>query len=473
MKKIYPTLFLMLAFCVPIRATDRITATLTITNAPTTNGQTITINGDTRTWYASVTNPATQLLTNSTVNGIATNLYNHLLSTPPSRVTPFMTGAAVLRLDAQTGAPLIISGVTNYFSVTYSTQTVSSAYDVVVPYTVIASATRPTISAGLVDWLNLPTAKSLFENSGSVSNLVGRTNSQTISGDKTFSGVVIVTNRAGVLVVGVMSSTNFTGIVNLLSNGLWYAGTLVNPVLTNGINRGNAFRSPGSGAGSEQFGFGAGSSGLNAVALGQSATASGSSSLAAGSGASAASDYSTAIGGSSAAGEYSVAIGQSALATFGNSVALGSGVETTETNQVLLGTSSHHVSVPGVLRGFVADGTNRFSGSIAYTRKANSSLANGNNAAVDISTNVFVQLSGPSGAFTVNGIAGGEDGRYVILLNRTGQNMTVANDSGVDPTAANRIYTLTGSDQATTADGCATLIYSAADSRWILVSLAP
>ena len=119
------------------------------------------------------------------------------------------------------------------------------------------------------------------------------------------------------------------------------------------------------------------------------------------------------------------------------------------------------------------NGTNSMAGHIKFIRKANSGLANGNNAAVDISTNSFVEVSGPSAAFAINGIANGSDGRFLILVNQTGQDMTVAHDSGVDPTAANRIYSMTGADRATTGNGAAILIYSAAASRWILLHLDP
>jgi hypothetical protein len=70
-------------------------------------------------------------------------------------------------------------------------------------------------------------------------------------------------------------------------------------------------------------------------------------------------------------------------------------------------------------------------------------------------------------------MAGGRDGKFLILLNQTGQNMTVAHDSGTDPTAANRIYSMTGADQTTTGNGAATFIYSAAAARWIMISFAP
>ena len=116
--------------------------------------------------------------------------------------------------------------------------------------------------------------------------------------------------------------------------------------------------------------------------------------------------------------------------------------------------------------------TNYSTGIFGHTRANNTSLANGNNATIDFGAKVFVKIkAGPTGAFAICGIAGGADGRELILYNATGQNMTIANDSGVEPTAANRIYTNTGADlTATTGNGMVRLIYDSEDSRWIVVS---
>jgi hypothetical protein len=122
-------------------------------------------------------------------------------------------------------------------------------------------------------------------------------------------------------------------------------------------------------------------------------------------------------------------------------------------------------------------GTNSFpAGSdIAFGRYALTSLATGNNAAIPVGTNSFVEVSGPGAAFTINGINGSpnRDGKFLIILNQTGFNMTIAHDSGTDPTAANRIISMTGADRTTTGNGAATLIYSAAANRWILISFDP
>lgn len=94
-------------------------------------------------------------------------------------------------------------------------------------------------------------------------------------------------------------------------------------------------------------------------------------------------------------------------------------------------------------------------------------LANGANTDVARPSATFVAVTGPTGAFSINGFATPTSGRVLVIYNATSQNMTITNDA--TSTAANRIYTLTGSDVALTGTSLAVLIYSAASSRWILV----
>jgi hypothetical protein len=128
--------------------------------------------------------------------------------------------------------------------------------------------------------------------------------------------------------------------------------------------------------------------------------------------------------------------------------------------------------VNGVVSNLVTRGTNTFpAGSdIAFGRYALTSLASGNNAAVPVGTNVFVQLSGPTAAFTIAGINGqpNRDGKLVVLYNDTGYPVTYLNQSGLDPVAANRIVTATSSDVVINGKTLAILFYNAAASRWVM-----
>ncbi len=98
---------------------------------------------------------------------------------------------------------------------------------------------------------------------------------------------------------------------------------------------------------------------------------------------------------------------------------------------------------------------------------------NGNNNNINIGGTSFIRITGPTLAFTITGIAGGVDGKVVILYNATTtQNMTISNDN-TNSQAANRIYVLNGTSISTTGAGAITLIYDAASSRWIVTAVQP
>lgn len=105
---------------------------------------------------------------------------------------------------------------------------------------------------------------------------------------------------------------------------------------------------------------------------------------------------------------------------------------------------------------------NVFGGPISPTRTDVASNASITGMA---STSSYVYLTG-STATTIHGITAGKDGQILIIVNRTGANMTIANESATETTAANRITTLSGGDFVTTGDGSVMLIYDTVNSRW-------
>lgn len=437
------------------------TAEIAVTNtAGTTNGQTVAVNSNTRTWTNNVVVSASQILTNSTADGAATNMFNQFSVNPFTGLALSWGSSTSVVLRSFPGQAITVALSAGWGSVTYTTNTLTSARVVRTPMTVETAGPRAEIASQLITGLNDYSTNSLSENAITVSNLMGRTNSQIIPGAKQ------MTNTTGNWAGGITNSPGINGNFGSVSNGHWWSGNLHAPSLTNGANYGNAFRSPGSGTASEQFGTSASATGTRAVAIGFGSAATDTET--------------TAIGDSAFAAEpQGIAIGSSATAAHTNAVAIGAFSISQAADQIRLGTSSHHVSIPGGLfvEGSITNpatvGTNTVDGHIKFIRYAVSTLANGNNAAVPISTNTFVEVSGPSGAFTINGIANGTDGRFLIILNQTGQDMTIAHQSGTDPTAGNRIITMTGADRSTTANGAVQLIYSAAASRWILISLDP
>ncbi len=103
-------------------------------------------------------------------------------------------------------------------------------------------------------------------------------------------------------------------------------------------------------------------------------------------------------------------------------------------------------------------------------RDTTATFTNGNNNNVIIKTWSWVPVTGPSASFTLTGVANPQDGKILVLYNRTTQAMTIANDN-INSTAGNRIYTNTGANITTTGTGAVTLIYSTTEAHWILLSV--
>lgn len=428
----FPRFLILLSFTLALAlrapAAERITATIALTNAPTTNGMTITIaagNTTVRTWTNSVSIASSQILTNSTAAGSATNLYNQLIASAPIGVAPIvMTSATNIVLYGQSGSGLTVTfsvpAGPDYASVTYATNTVTSAVAVRVPYSTEAAAQRTNIASALTDWLNLTAnTNQLAQSAPAMAQLVGLTNAQTITGNKSFRG------------------TNDLGYIGNGTNGVLWAPYLTAARSTNMIQY---IVNPSDGTG--MTGLQVGSGYLWRDTNGNPIFA-----------------FSP------------ITFVFYTNATFYGTVDVRDGF-------TIYGSAAGVSNVPPAAvswtNGTRFEATNSFS-DLALRRFAITSLANGGNAGVVVGTNSFVEVSGPTAAFTLNGLNGSpnRDGHLVVIVNQTGYDMTVAHQSGVEPTAANRIVSLTGADRTSTGNGAATFIYSAAASRWILTGFDP
>lgn len=482
-------------------AVDKITAMVSVTNAAgTTNGQTITVNGNVRTWTNAVFASSTQILTNSTAAGAKTNMYNQFALNQFSSVVQVDAGSTNFQLIGNAGTALTVTLSAGWGSVSYSTQTVSTPTPVRVPTSVEAAAVQTNVNSALLAALRDPSdTNQFYESDLQMANFVGKTNDQTIAGAKQFM------NAAGLWKGTVSNSPAISGTVAGaggwgLTNGVYWTPTNVNPVFSNAVNYGNALSSPGSALHSEQFGATAQATAQGGTAVGYQAIASGQFSHALGGGTTASGLASTAVGdvalaqnaSDTAVGAFSTAKGTNSTAlgalttvanTHTNSTAIGYGAATTAANQIMLGGSGINAVIQNALSvgggatftagvtNLLHTGTNSFpaGAAISFGRFAITSLANGNNSGVIVGTNVVCDLSGPTGAFTINGMVPVYAGQLIFLVNRTGFNMTLANQSGVDATAANRIICLTGADKTVTGNSSATLWYDGNASRWILL----
>ncbi len=435
------TVFLFLFGLQTCFAADRITTTIAFTNsAGTTNGQTIQIvagNTTTRTWTNSVTVPASQILTNSSATGAATNLYNHLLATAPLGVAPIvMSGPTNVVLYGQSGIALAVTLSAGYASVSYATQSVTSAYTVRIPNTIESAATKTNVASELVNWLNLSAATNqIAQASPAMAQLLGTTNTQTVTGAKTFTGAVILSNAANIFYRGTISNAaSITGNLGLLTNGL-----LQSPVFNSAKSTNETFYviNPADGTGMVGSRFGSGfiwydTNGSPVFAFSPSQFT-----------------------------WYTNAEFRGIVSTYGTNAFYGNA----------LGLTNLQISF---LTNVTFQGTNWFpAGSdLAFGRYPLTTLADGNNSALPLGTNVFVELSGNSTDAAIAGLTAqpNRDGAHRLLLYQGTATLTILNNSGLDATPGNRILTLTGRDLVSAGPCAVELIYNATTARWIVLN---
>lgn len=79
------------------------------------------------------------------------------------------------------------------------------------------------------------------------------------------------------------------------------------------------------------------------------------------------------------------------------------------------------------------------------------------------------RLTGRTNNYRFSGLAGGTDGRHIILLNIPTANFRLENDD-TSSIAANRIITLSGNFESTSGQGSAELVYDGTLQRWLLIN---
>jgi hypothetical protein len=102
------------------------------------------------------------------------------------------------------------------------------------------------------------------------------------------------------------------------------------------------------------------------------------------------------------------------------------------------------------------------------TRTNAYTASSGTNNDIALPKYTYIRVTGPGGAFSVTGIAGGVSGKIVVLHNSTGNNMTITNDDA-SSIAGNRIYTQTG-NIVTSGTGSVTIIYNTTAAHWIVMA---
>lgn len=483
-------------------ASTRTYATLAITNTPV-DGDYLVVQSSTRTWYDTVTNLTTELATTNSIVASRTNLLQHLVAYPPTGGYAIYYGVSTndIVIAAPVDTVLTVTLATNWGTISYSTNTVQTSYSLVMPFTSQTNTWRTNMMSYVAEYLGTYSTTPLDQDATVASELVGLANTQTITGVKTFAGGLDSTNTHWISFTGDLTADGTNGILftvnggsttnthwvitsdgfgwpTIVDSGAQWATELPDhlggiltlqmannyfPLLVDSAHL-NQWES------TNQF-SGVLVTNLNIISgtatnlTVQSGTLSGNVSLL---------TNGTWTGGTAA----NLTVSSGTLS--GNASALTNGTWTGGT-AVNLTVSSGDLSgdVTSLTNGTWTGGTAlnttltgqaTVSTNLSLTSNTLDTLVNGNNAGVILPTAFTRLTAGPTGAFSINGVAGGNDGRLVVIYNVTSQNMTIANDSGVDPVATNRIYTLTGSDYATTGSGAVTLIYDGTAARWILIS---
>jgi len=150
-----------------------------------------------------------------------------------------------------------------------------------------------------------------------------------------------------------LQASGGTGTDEYFIRAILTNSTLISPKLTNAVNYGNPFSSPGAGDNSEQFGAGSTAVGTLSLAIGPGLpTAQATKPYTVAISGIAGGGLATAIGwGADALATNGTAIGANArvLTLFTNSTAIGAGATASDVNQVRLGATNHYVSIPGNL----------------------------------------------------------------------------------------------------------------------------
>lgn len=424
-----------------------------ITNSPTTNGMTLVVNGNTRTWTNAITSsPSTLILTNSTIGGCATNLFNHVAATKFSGLNVYYSGTNGIRLQGISTITASLAGNWGYISNANSTTTAGDF--VPTPFSNISSAaTRTNIGSLLTLDLGNYSTNTFPDGATIVSTLFRLATNNNIEGSNVFGGTNLFSHISNVFY------GTFNGIAGNITNGAfttpYFVGSLMYRTNATGqttnstqVGAANIVRNFYEFAGVKTWTFSFTSnqhrlSGVNAnyITINENTTNV---------------DWAAPGGFNILAGRLDAQAGMNS--TTG---AFSGNVEIAGSLSALLGVTNALLT-----------GTNNFRGDVAYQVTNNASLANGNNANLDFAGKIYSRISGPTAAFSINGIAGGRDGRLLILQNISGHNVTIANDSGVDPVAANRILTGTASDVTfTNASQPIWLLYDPTQSRWILQNM--
>ena len=464
--------------CQPALGASLITATVSVSATPT-NGATITVNGSTRTWVTNVTASDTQILIPAGGTGaVASNLWSHASTWEfPTSVVPGMPATNSVSLRTQLDGAMAASLSGAWGTITLATNTTGiSLVTVRVPASGEPAPVRGFVADQLVQTIGDNANTNTFPAATpALANFVNRSTSQTIAGDKTLSGTTRTT--------GTLQASNVT-VSGTVTGGTFSAPVLTNATVhaTNGTITGVTISGT---AGQISGGLLSGNTVSNATIAGTATGGTFSAPVLTNATVHATNGTITGVTVSGTAGQISGGllsgntVSNATMAgtmTGGNFTAPTLNMATVNaTNGTLTGVTvsgTIGVMAGGVVSGStVSNTTASGTTTVADLRLSRTTWAPtaGGNSGATINGS-FARVTDPGGSFWVYGIAGGVDGRILVIAHPGPNAFTISYDSSVDGTAANRILTPSLGDLTSLGAATAVLVYDGAASRWRVVS---
>ena len=460
MRQFFCILAFVLTVCIGEAATRKVLQ-IDVSGVPV-DGNTLVINGATRTWKTSVVTPATQIAIAATAALSKDKLFLHIASNPYSGPLILQSvDADSIKLTAQVDGALTYSQTGSWATFTLSTLTVVSAYNVRMPITVEPAATRIVIANDLVT--AMASATGTFGTADAhMANFASLTGSQTVTSKTLQSGNLdSITLRNG-------STDNNTSIETAAYEGIHFNNY-------NNLARKFTIRPNNNGYPSIFDTSGLVTDDDDVSPTDATLSANGDALLNV-YGADARYLRKTAANTITGAITTSANITATGVSTFSNinaSTINGSTIATAASIGGTIGALSGGTISNSTISAATVTGQIAFdSDGQLHLGRLDDTAVTGGNATINPDKATFVRITGLTADADIVGITGGVDGRMLYIYNNHDSwDLKIMHDSSLETTAANRIYTNTKADKGgSNGMNMGIFIYDSSASRWIMLS---
>jgi len=460
MRNFFCILAIALTVCIGEAATRKALQIDVSTNP--SDGDTLVINGVTRTWKTSVATASTQIEIAATAALSKEKLFLQIAANPYTGPLILQSvDADSIKLTTQVDGALTYSESGSWSTFTLSTLTVTSAYNVRMPITVEPAATRITIANDLVTAMASATG-AFGTTDAHMANFASLTGSQTVTSKTLQTGYIdSLTSRNG-------STDDNTSIETTAYQGIhfwdWNNQNRVYSIRPNNNGFPSVFYTYASATANTAVATSDANLTLNTDALLNVASAD-NRYLRLGA-ANTATDDLTVSGDVEFQGETYIVNGQGGTlngVTIATATSIGGTI-----GSLSGGTIASSTLTSPTLSGSV---TLTSGGKLHHARYDDTTVTSGN-ATLNPYSATFVRLTGLTADVNLVGIEGGADGRMLYIFNNDSTwDLKIMHDSSLETTAANRIYTNTEGDRSGSGGfNMGIFIYDSSASRWIMLS---